>query len=283
MRYLHAHHAGNFADVVKHVVLVALLRCMSRKPTPFLLVETHAGRGSYELNSPSARAGAESRDGILKLLGISELPEPIRDYVDLVRRLSQAGEHSQALTCYPGSPWIAAELLRTQDRSVFFELQAPEARALQRLLGTKRNVLVRQGDGFEGLKACLPPHERRGLVFIDPSYEAQREEQHRVVAVLNDAQKRWPSGIYAIWYPIKRRAELKPLMDGLRASSFSKILFVELSVYPEDSHASLNGCGIAIVNPPYLFEEAISEGLEALHRILSRHPATRADCYWLVH
>ena len=282
MKYRHQFHAGNFADVVKHFVLLEILKSLRRKSAAFFVLDTHAGRGAYELPAPNAGSKSESLGGIGQLLqNATDIPG-VGDYLALVKTLGGSGDASAGLRRYPGSPLIIASQLRQADRAAFFELNAPEAAALQRTLHAHRNVSVQCADGYDALLSHLPPLERRGLVFIDPSYESQEAEFIRVANALTEGGRRWSTGVYAIWYPIKRRATIEAFHARLKATGIRKMLCAELGIYPDDSRVGLNGCGMVIVNPPFQLEHALSEALPALHAALGARPGTRVDCFWLV-
>lgn len=281
MKYRHAYHAGNFADTMKHLVLMELLRALQRKPGPLVYVETHAGRGAYPLASREMRSGAEYRDGIGRLLDQRDaLDEVFRDYLELVIRLGSEPQ-SARLHRYPGSPLLAAALLRPGDRAVLFEIEPTERRSLERTLALHRNVNVRAEDGYAGMRAVLPPAERRGLVLIDPPYEDSNEFERAVDALL-EAHHRWPTGIYAIWYPVKDRADLTRFHSRLIQSGLRRILCAELSLFPEDSRVALNGSGMIIVNPPWRLDASLRALLPALHRALRGDQGSGAHCEWLV-
>jgi 23S rRNA (adenine2030-N6)-methyltransferase len=206
MNYRHAFHAGNFADVFKHTILVGLLQALKEKPAPFCYLDTHAGAGRYDLRGVEAARTGEAESGIVRLLGAqAEAPPLLRAYLDLIAALNLAGYSGHAIAIYPGSPLIASHLLRPSDRAVLCELQGEEAAALKALFAGDARIGVHQRDGYAALAALLPPKERRGLVLIDPPFEAQEGEFCAIEAALKSAYARWPTGIYAIWYPIKPR------------------------------------------------------------------------------
>jgi 23S rRNA (adenine2030-N6)-methyltransferase len=249
MKYLHTYHAGNFADVHKHVTLLALLAALKRKDKGFLFLETHAGRGRYEL-------GAEAQNGI-KRLDPARLHEPeLRDYV------SKVAAHGHG---YPGSPVLAASELRAQDRGVFIEIQPPEARALQRVLASEGTVRVETDDGFERLRAHLPPGERRGFTFIDPPYEETRRDFERVTTALATALQKFPTGVVAAWYPIKQERDAVAWLADLKRQITAPLLTSELWLYPRDSRVALNGSGLVIANPPYRLDERMQAWLPELY------------------
>jgi 23S rRNA (adenine2030-N6)-methyltransferase len=266
LKYRHEHHAGNFADVHKHVTLLALLAALRRKDKGFLYLETHAGRGAYDLSGSSG----ESASGIGRLESRQRAPggeqtvaEEIGVYlarVELLRR--ERGEPR----LYPGSPLLAASELRAVDRAVLVESQPPEARALERALsGEKIHFNVETGDGFERLRAWLPPRERRGLTFIDPPYEETRQEFERTRHAAAEALRRFHTGLVAIWYPIKDERDTAAWHSALAAELDCELLAAELSLYPRDSRVALNGSGMLILNPPYRLAERMAIWLPQLH------------------
>jgi 23S rRNA (adenine2030-N6)-methyltransferase len=266
LKYRHEHHAGNFADVHKHVTLLALLAALRRKDKGFLYLETHAGRGAYDLSGSSG----ESASGIGRLESRQRAPggeqtvaEEIGVYlarVALLRR--ERGEPR----LYPGSPLLAASELRAVDRAVLVESQPPEARALERALsGEKIHFNVETGDGFERLRAWLPPRERRGLTFIDPPYEETRQEFERTRHAAAEALRRFHTGLVAIWYPIKDERDTAAWHSALAAELDCELLAAELSLYPRDSRVALNGSGMLILNPPYRLAERMAIWLPQLH------------------
>ncbi|HRG16285.1 MAG TPA: 23S rRNA (adenine(2030)-N(6))-methyltransferase RlmJ, partial [Pseudomonadota bacterium] len=198
MNYRHVYHAGNFADVLKHVVLIALIEALKTKQTPFAVLDTHAGAGRYSLASEEALKTGEFRDGVMRLLAAERLPTLVHAYLNLVR--SQNGSQS-----YPGSPLIAAQLLRDSDRLMVCELQNAEIASLRQLFARDARVAVHQRDGYQAMSALLPPPEKRGLVLIDPPFEAQEQEFRVIEEALAAAHKRFANGVYAVWYPIKLR------------------------------------------------------------------------------
>jgi 23S rRNA (adenine2030-N6)-methyltransferase len=205
----------------------------------------------------------------------------LREYVSLVRRLdAEAG--GGALRHYPGSPLLASTQLRPQDRAVFVERNAAEAVALRHTLQGQRQVSVQTGDGYQALRSQLPPPERRGLVLIDPPYEAQEAEFGNILRALPEAHGRWPTGVYAVWYPIKRRSLVAKFHARVAGTGLRKILCAELCLYPDDSRVSLNGCGLLILNPTWQLDHTLAAALPALHRALGGRPGTRAECFWLV-
>ena len=273
MKYRHSFHAGNFADVHKHVALLALLRALKRKDKGFLYLDTHAGRGSYDLSGGSAEAAA----GVGRILQSQPAAQELRDYLEVINSFRKG----EARHLYPGSPLIAASELRAQDRAVLIELQGAEAHLLQQSLAAhpreKLDVRVERGDGFAGLRAFLPPRERRGLTLLDPPYEEQ-EDFGRVTAALTEAARRFPTGVVALWYPIKDQRSIAPwhaeCARSLQAASTvpPALLASELWLYPRDSRVALNGSGLLIMNPPWLTFERMQVWLPELQSCLAVGP-----------
>lgn len=283
MNYRHAFHAGNHADVLKHVVLLALLDAFGRKPAPFFVLDTHAGRGRYALAAPESRRGGEAAGGILRLaeLDPAGAPEAIGRYLRAVAACNPAG----ALEVYPGSPLLAAQALRAQDRMAACELQPEEAAALKDLFAGDGRIAVHRRDGYEAVKALLPPGRgeariARGLVLIDPPYEAQEAEYPRVIEALKEVLARWPQATCAVWYPIKRRRSLHPFLRRAAALPARAALLAELQPRPDDSPLRLNGSGMLVLNPPWRLEEALAPALPVLRQALGEAGAvTRLE--WL--
>ena len=281
MNYRHAFHAGNFADVLKHVVLIMLVEHLKKKAAPFFYLDTHAGRGLYDLSEAQAQRSGEYKTGIGRLLEARKaaLSAETSAYVELVR--TSAGEGHSAITAYPGSPLIVARMRRPGDRMVLVESQPKEAASLATALGRKRLVSVLDGDGYAALKAHLPPRENRGLVLIDPPYESDLEFD-RVLAGLEIAHERWPTGTYCVWYPLTDRAGPLRFRHNLERSGIRRVLDVTLSVLPADAQVGMSGAGLVIINPPWLLDERLRELLPQLHRLLSPEGLGGTSVEWLV-
>jgi 23S rRNA (adenine2030-N6)-methyltransferase len=267
VKYRHSYHAGNFADVHKHVTLLALLGALRKKDKGFLYLDTHAGRGVYDLSG----APPEAKGGIGRLLAAVPHAAELRHYAEVVAefRGRRAGRR-----LYPGSPIIAAGELRPQDRAVFVESQPAEAHALEVALGSEAaGMRVERGDGFERLRAWLPPRERRGLTFLDPPYEETREDFARVAAAIAEALRRFATGVIAAWYPIKEERVTAAWQAGLARALAAPVLASELWLHPRDSRVALNGSGLLIVNPPYLTAERMRVWLPELLQHLAAGPA----------
>ncbi len=265
MKYRHSFHAGNFADIHKHVTLLALLAALKRKEKGFAYFETHAGRGGYKLQGGSESAGGADR------LGEHEWhADELRSFTALVAHFRASRHQPHA---YPGSPLIAAQELRAQDRAVLSELVPTEARMLERELEAYSQMRVERGNGFERLRAWLPPKERRGLILIDPPYEETRQDYQRVTSAITDALQRFATGVYAAWYPIKEDREVRAWHEAFARAVSVETLVSELWLYPRDSKVALNGSGLLIVNPPYQLAERMQIWLPELQRRLDvGHP-----------
>lgn len=286
MNYRHAYHAGNFADVLKHVVLLALIEALKQKPAPFGVIDTHAGSGGYALDSVEAGKTGEYKDGINRLMfpdlagggDHGPLPPLLRRWLDSILALP---ENAEALRIYPGSPLQVARAMRDIDSAQLCELHPEESARLRELTHRDARLHVHERDGYAALKALLPPREKRGLVLIDPPYEAQDAEYRLIEATLKEALQRWPTGIYAIWYPIKRRSQVQPFLRWLGHCGAKRVLRVELMVHTGDSPLRMNGTGMAIVNAPWQLDETLREPLRALARLLSQDSPAQWTLDWL--
>ncbi|SFM97556.1 23S rRNA (adenine(2030)-N(6))-methyltransferase RlmJ [Dokdonella immobilis] len=278
MNYRHAFHAGNFADVFKHTILIGLIEALKAKQTPFCFMDTHAGRGRYSLDGSEAMRTGEATDGIKRLLAATRVPTLMHVYVNLVRSLNAGHEE---LVDYPGSPLIASLVMRESDRGILCELQPDECTALKALFRGDARFSVHERDGYGAMNALLPPRERRGLVLIDPPFEAQDDEFRIIEKALGDARKRWPTGMYAIWYPIKLRQQVQPFHRWLSRSGFAKVLAAELLLHPDNSALRLNGCGMVVINPPWKFERQLEELLPALNALLAQGRYGQHRIEWL--
>jgi 23S rRNA (adenine2030-N6)-methyltransferase len=282
MNYQHAFHAGNFADVHKHIVLTRILDYLRQKPTAFRVIDTHAGAGRYDLSGPQATRSNEWRDGIGRLFAASRSGAIANDpaqallapYLDIVAALNPGG----TLRLYPGSPLIAKALLRRHDRLIACELVPAAANSLKRALQGDTRAKALALDGWTALSANIPPKERRGLVLIDPPYE-DTVEFARLADAFAQAQRKWPSGIYMLWYPIKAREAPDALARRLRRLDVSKVLRCEFSLSASRAGAALAGSGLIIVNPPFPLERELRLILSALTQTLAPEGGYRLD--WL--
>ncbi|HRD89426.1 MAG TPA: 23S rRNA (adenine(2030)-N(6))-methyltransferase RlmJ [Accumulibacter sp.] len=265
LSYRHAFHAGNHADVLKHLVLVQLTRYLGRKDKAFWYIDSHAGAGSYALESAQAAKLAEYRQGIARLWGRKELPPAVADYVDLVRRINPGG----GLKVYPGSPDFALWTMRAQDRMRLFELHSRDVlRLREHFASVGARVLVDHSDGFAGLKALLPPPCRRALVLIDPAYEEKHDYQ-RVIHALRDCLQRFPGGTYLLWYPQLTRLEAHDLPPRLKRLPASNWLHVALRVRtPDVDGFGMHGSGLFVINPPWTLQGTLQELMPWLVAVL---------------
>lgn len=269
MNYRHSYHAGSFTDVVKHVILSALVTSFFRKDTPFTYIDTHAGIGYYDLFSDTAKKTGEYQGGIEKIIQQENPPPLIKRYLDCVHKMNNQLTASKfaSLRYYPGSPMIARMLMRPHDQVIACELQREDYESLRRAFAGDKQAAVHHMDGFLGLKAFLPPPSGRGLILIDPPYE-NPDEFTRIAHSMPVAIKRFPAGVYAIWYPIKQKNEVSRFYQTLKAKVDLPIFSIELTIYP-DLPNHLNGSGMVIINPPWQFEETIKEILPWLWKSLT--------------
>ncbi len=283
MNYRHIYHAGNFADVVKHAVLALAIERMKLKEAAFCVIDTHAGIGSYDLAVEAARKTGEWEGGIGRLSGPLAEPIPlavaplVASYLEVVASANRPGE----LTRYPGSPAIARQLLRPQDRLVVNELHPQDGEALRAVFARDRQTTVMELDGWIAVKALLPPKERRGVILIDPPFEVAGEME-RLVKALREAVKRFATGTYVLWYPIKDVAKVRRFKRALRDLGLAKLLVAELSIRPDDDPAVLSGTGLAILNPPFEIERQLRVLLPFLAQRLAVAPGGGHVIEWLV-
>jgi 23S rRNA (adenine2030-N6)-methyltransferase len=277
MNYQHAFHAGNFADVHKHAVLAHILTYLCLKPAAFRVIDTHAGAGRYDLSAPEPTRGGEWQDGIGRVWDAApqgKLGEFLAPYLGAVAVLNPGG----TLRTYPGSPVIARSLLRSQDRLIACELEPKAAASLNKVLGRGVRAKAIAIDGWTALGAYVPPKERRGLVLIDPPFE-EAADFTRLPAAIEAAHRKWPTGIYMLWYPIKEREAPDALARRLRKLAVPGLLRSEIMVGPPGAGAGLAGSGLIVINPPFQFDADLRAVLPELGQILSRHATCRVD--WL--
>ena len=300
MNYRHQFHAGNFADVMKHVLLLQLARGMQRKEKGFLYLDTHAGRGRYEL-AAAARGDSlvrkpEHPDGIGRLLNVGdagsaggggELPAPVIEYLRAVRAFDgqpvdgATGGPSLELRAYPGSPWIVEAVAREQDRLALCEKHPEEAEVLKEEFSHKRRVTVHAMDGYTAVRAMLPPLEKRALVLIDPPFEAQNEFA-QIVEALEAGLRRLPAATFAVWYPLTERARVDAFFEKLEALRPPPCFAAELTIAGEYSPLKLKGCGLLVINPPWQIDREIAPVLDVLAAKLAQAPGATGRLTWLV-
>jgi 23S rRNA (adenine2030-N6)-methyltransferase len=280
MNYRHHFHAGNFADVVKHVLLLGLLESLRRKDTPFCYIDTHAGCGVYDLGASAAQRTLEFKSGLGRVktaIAGGNVPPLVSHYQKAVAALQVEREGFW----YPGSPWLALNAMRPQDRAQLMELHPEDAGTLKKFLSRHDNISIHVRDAYEGLPALVPPKEKRGLVLIDPPYEEERDDYAPVVELLAKVHAKWPTGMYAIWFPIKDHHAITRFYRRLRNTNIPKILATELCVLPPDNQLGLNGTGMIIVNPPWQFSDTAFTTLKWLKTALSDHPQSSMKVEWL--
>lgn len=257
LSYQHGYHAGNAADVHKHWVLCLLLEALLKKDTPFCYVDTHAGDGRYDLMGEHARKTGEYHEGIARLWNRSDLPASVLRYLDRVRACNPSG----SLRWYPGSPALAAAMLREHDRAILLEAHPQAFSALRDQLAERGRIAVHQRDAFEGLPALVPPKERRGLVLLDPSYEI-KNDYPEIPKLVARARERWPQGIYAVWYPILAEGRHHRLAESLLKQGGGEALGCEMRFH--HAEGGMAGSGMVIVNPPWKLNESLQQDGPAL-------------------
>ncbi|TYR32841.1 23S rRNA (adenine(2030)-N(6))-methyltransferase RlmJ [Mesorhizobium microcysteis] len=279
MNYRHVYHAGNFADVVKHVVLTRILEYLKRKPGAFRVIDTHAGVGLYDLSSEEAQKTGEWREGIGRLLS-AKLPEPaatlIAPYLEAVRAFNVG----HPFRYYPGSPVLTKHLLRGPDRLTAIELHPADSFALKTRFAGDWQVRVLELDGWLALGAHVPPKEKRGLVIVDPPFEKEGELE-RLVEGLRKAHRRWPGGTYALWYPIKDFSAAERFRQALRDSEIPKVLDVVLEIRLPSREPRLDGTGMIVVNPPFILADEMAALLPALRDVLAEDGKAYTGARWL--
>ena len=273
--YRHLFHAGGFADVFKHALLARLLLALGAKEKPYFYLDTHAGIGLYDLGHEWAWKTREFEGGIRKLWGRKDIPETLAPYLDIQRAQNPKGR----LRYYAGSPLIALKLRRNDDRILLTELNKTDCAELEALVGRERHVTVREMDGYETLTASLPPKERRGLVLLDSSFD-RAGEFRRIVKALKDAHRLWPTGMYAVWYPLMETAAMRDFARDLQKTAIRKILRLELRVRGASDKTTMPGCGMLVVNPPWKFDQEARTLLDWLARALSETGSSSVG--WLV-
>lgn len=279
MNYRHDFHAGSFADVFKHAIFCRVLAYLRQKPAAFRVIDTHAGSGLYSLASEQAERSGEWQGGIGRLMAAQLAPDVaslLAPYLDVIGALNEPGQ----LRTYPGSPALARAWLRPQDRMIACELEPNAARSLAYHLRGDPRIKCLEIDGWTAWPAYIPPVERRGIVLVDPPFE-QDGDGRRLVRGLETALRKWATGIYALWYPIKGRPEPDALAKSLRRLAGAKILRAELTVSPLSNPSRLNGSGLILVNPPWTLEQELSVLLPALATLLGRDGKGGSRVDWL--
>jgi 23S rRNA (adenine2030-N6)-methyltransferase len=277
MNYRHAYHAGNFADVFKHAILMLLIEHLRAKDKPFTVIDTHAGIGMYDLRGEAAQKTLEYEGGIGRLMAAPSLSPTLGRFRQLVTDI--AGLDGGEIKSYPGSPRLARSLLRQGDRLHLVELHSEDVEALRAGFARDRQTVIHAMDAYAALKALLPPTPRRGLVLIDPPFE-RPDEFDLLLAGIREGHRRWASGIYAIWYPLKDRAPVERFHRRLAATGIRRILNAELTLQPLDGQ-HLHGCGMTFINPPWQLDAELAPMLDELARLLADSNG-RARAHWIV-
>jgi len=258
LSYRHAFHAGNFADVHKHAIVCVLLAALQKKEGGLCFLDTHGGAGRYDLHSPEAQKNQEFQSGIGRVWRRSDVPAALSPYLAAIQSINPRAADTEWPRFYPGSPRLIRALLRPQDRMILTELHPADVAALKDEFAGDRQVAVHHLDAYQGLKAFLPPKERRGMVLIDPAYEL-RDEGERAVAALIAAWRRWPQGVFALWYPVTHRALADHVQQKVIKAGVKKSLAAEINVRPPTDARRLNGSGMLIVNPPWGTEDVLTQ------------------------
>ena len=277
LAYRHQFHAGAFADVFKHALLAQLVIALSRKDKPFLYLDTHAGIAHYDLQHEWAQKTAEFKNGIALVWDRADAPPEMAPYLNAVRAENKDGK----LRYYPGSPRIARGLMRAKDRMVLTELNPKDCEALATLFARDRQVTVEVADGYMAIKAHLPPPERRGLVFIDSSFD-RAQEFRRLTDGFAEAHRRFATGVYALWYPLMDPPSMRSFERRVAATGIRKILQLEIAIRNEDIGGSMRGCGMLVANPPFGFEAVARRILAWLWPVLSQGGEGAHAVRWLV-
>ncbi len=276
LSYRHLFHAGNFADVFKHALLARLLIALGGKDKPYCYLDTHSGTGRYDLGHEWAWKTREFENGIGRLWNRRDIPEALAPYMDAVRAENPKGR----LRYYPGSPLIALRLHRPGDRLVFSELNKTDCAELEAVVGRGRNASVHLMDGYQALKAFLPPKEKRGLVLLDSSFD-RAGEFRRIAKALKDAYQRWPTGTYAVWYPLMEQAAMRGFARDVEKTGIRKILRLELLIRKPGADAAIPGCGMLVINPPWKFDAEARPLLDWIRQALATDGVGGVKVDWL--
>lgn len=276
MNYRHGFHAGNFADVLKHVVLMRILTHLNAKDKPWRVIDTHAGAGRYDLGSEEALRTHEWRDGVARLEQAPLAPK-VEDLLKPWREALAAARARHGAETYPGSPWLCRHAMRADDRLIAAELHENTYRKLAQALARDERCKALEIDGWTALRANVPPRERRGLVLVDPPFE-ERDEFATLAAEFIAAHRKWPTGTYALWYPIKDMRAVESLLDAIDDAGIGRLLRLEIDVDRPDAAGGLSATGMLIVNPPWLLAQEAEILLPALCERLAQGPSPRYRC-----
>lgn len=276
LSYRHSFHAGNHADVLKHIVLTLILSALKQKDKGFFYLDTHSGVGRYSLLSAEAEKTGEYIEGIARLWDRDDLPEEVSLYLAEIQKINKG-----KLRFYAGSPLLAVQQLRPQDRALLTELHPNDFPLLRNEFAKNPNVVTKRENGFQQLKSALPPKERRGLVLIDPPYEL-KEDYELVVKAIEEGYKRFATGVYAIWYPVVLRQHTKRIVKGLEATGIRKILQIELAVRPDSDQRGMTASGMIVINPPWQLESQMKKILPYLTEVLVPEGTGSWNVSWIV-
>jgi 23S rRNA (adenine2030-N6)-methyltransferase len=277
LSYRHSFHAGNHADVLKHIVQSLIIESLKAKEKPFLYLDTHSGAGRYQLSGEHAERTGEYLQGIARIWQRDDIPEELNAYLKVVKALNQTG----VLRYYPGSPLIARHLLREYDDINLSELHPSDFPLLRNEFSRDERARVLREDGYQQLKSKLPPQSRRGLVLIDPPYELKSDYQNVVKGIL-EGYKRFATGTYALWYPVVLRQHIKRLVRDLEATGIRKILQIELAVRPDSDQRGMTASGMIVINPPWKLEQQMRAVLPWLHQVLVPEGTGHTSVEWIV-
>ncbi|TPE50921.1 23S rRNA (adenine(2030)-N(6))-methyltransferase RlmJ [Maribrevibacterium harenarium] len=276
LSYRHIYHAGNHADILKHIVVSEICHHLVKKDNPFFYLDTHAGIGLYELSSDQAQLNREFDSGIAKLMNCPDVPEAVQRYLDIVNELNPDGQ----LRLYPGSPKVVDAYVRQKDKLHLCELHPNDYPLLAALFPNKRRANVEKGDGFAAVKAMLPPPQKRGFVLMDPPYEVKKDYQ-TVVKTLEQGVSRFSQGTYAIWYPVLSRKQADDLLKAVESTKIRNILLLELNIRDTEKNRGMAGSGMIVVNPPWTMEKEAQAFMPFLTKLLAEDQDAHYQLRWI--
>jgi 23S rRNA (adenine2030-N6)-methyltransferase len=276
LSYRHIYHAGNHADILKHIIVSEICKHLIKKDAPFFYLDTHAGIGQYPLDSAQAQKNKEFQSGIARLLEEENLPDAIESLLDIVRDMNPDNK----LAFYPGSPKIVNYYVRQKDKLHLCELHPNDYPVLAALFPNKRKANVVKDNGFDAVKSMLPPPQKRGFVLMDPPYEVKKDYQY-VVQALQDGHKRFPQGSYAIWYPVLNRKQADNLLRAVETTKIRNVLLVEMTIRDSEKERGMAGSGMIIVNPPWTLEKEANEFLPVLTKLLAEDAHADFQVSWI--
>ena len=276
LSYRHIYHAGNHADILKHIIVSEICKHLIKKDAPFFYLDTHAGIGQYPLDSAQAQKNKEFQSGIARLLEEDDLPEAIDSLLDIVREMNPDNK----LAFYPGSPKVVDYYVRQKDKLHLCELHPNDFPVLAALFPNKRKANVVKDNGFEAVKAMLPPPQKRGFVLMDPPYEVKKDYQY-VVQALQEGHKRFPQGTYAIWYPVLNRKQANDLLRAVETTKIRNVLLVEMTIRDSEKERGMAGSGMIIVNPPWTLEKEAKHFLPVLTKLLAEDAHADFQVSWI--